>query len=202
MDQYEMIRTAHRAYETSISEISRITGHSRNTIKRAIRGEPWGYKERAHQPFPVLEKYLPIIDGWLIGDKDSPKKQRHTARRIYNRLVDEHGYKGSEPTVRRYVRFAKLSLGFATPCAFVPCDPDGRTAGVTLPPTRCCRNSLHIQSSSNSFNFLYIHRISSRYSPIVPVSSVGMFYRFISRILKAKTHKPVNRHAIMTHLLA
>ena len=76
MDQYEMIRTAHRVYETSISEISRITGHSRKTIKRAIRGEPWGYKERAHQPFPVLEKYLPIIDGWLIGDKDSPKKQR------------------------------------------------------------------------------------------------------------------------------
>ena len=183
MDQYEMIRTAHRAYETSISEISRITGHSRNTIKRAIRGEPWGYKERAHQPFPVLEKYLPIIDGWLIGDKDSPKKQRHTARRIYNRLVDEHGYKGSEPTVRRYVRFAKLSLGFATPCAFVPCDPDGRTAGVTLPPTRCCRNSLHIQSSSNSFNFLYILRISSRCSPIVPASFVGKLYKFYCAIL-------------------
>ena len=51
-----------------------ITGHSRNTIKKAIRGEPWGYKERSHQPFPVLEKYLAIIDGWLIGDKDKSEE--------------------------------------------------------------------------------------------------------------------------------
>jgi transposase len=124
MDQYEMIRTGCRVYGENISEMSRITGHSRNTIKKAIRGEPWGYKERAHQPFPALEKYLKIIDGWLTDDKDSPKKQRHTARRVYNRLVEEHGYKGSEPSVRRYVRFAKLALGLATPFAFIPCDPE------------------------------------------------------------------------------
>jgi len=54
-----------------------------------------GYKERAHQPFPVLDKYLAVIDEWLKSDKDKPKKQRHTARRIYNRLVEEQGYKGA-----------------------------------------------------------------------------------------------------------
>jgi len=59
-----------------------------------------------------------------LADKDRPKKQRHTARRIYNRLVEGHGYLGSEPTVRRYVRFAKLALGLDTPCAFIPCDPE------------------------------------------------------------------------------
>jgi transposase len=124
MDQYEMIRTAHRVYDANISEMARMTGHSRNTIKKAIRGEPWGYKERTHQPFPVLDKYLTVIDGWLKGDKDKPKKQRHTARRIYNRLVQEHGYKGSEPTVRRYVRFSKMALGIDISCAFIPCDPE------------------------------------------------------------------------------
>lgn len=111
MDQYELIRTGCRVYGKNISEMARMTGHSRNTIKKAIRGEPWGYKERQHQPYPVLDKYLEIIDGWLKGDKDNP----HTARRIYNRLVEEHGYKGSEPTVRRYVRSAKLSLVIETP---------------------------------------------------------------------------------------
>jgi len=55
MNQYEMIRTAYRVYGESISEMGRTTGHSRNTIKKAIRGEPWGYKERNHQPFPILE---------------------------------------------------------------------------------------------------------------------------------------------------
>ena len=129
MDQYEMIRTGCRVYGQNISEMARMTGHSRNTIKKAIRGEPWGYQERVHQPFPVLDKYLTVIDGWLMGDKDKPRKQRHTARRIYNRLVEEHGYKGSEPTVRRYVRFAKLSLGIGTSCAFIPCDPEAGHEG-------------------------------------------------------------------------
>ena len=58
MDQYEFIRTAHRAYGKNISELSRMTGHSRNTVKKALRGEAWGYSERKKQPFPVLGSYL------------------------------------------------------------------------------------------------------------------------------------------------
>ena len=64
-----------RVYGKNISEMARMTGHSRNTIKKAIRGDPWNYKERQHQPYPVLDKYLEIIDGCLKGDKDTPKKQ-------------------------------------------------------------------------------------------------------------------------------
>ncbi len=124
MDQYEFIRTAHRVYGLNISELARTSGHCRNTVKKAIRGEPWGYQERQHQPFPVLGPYLEAINRWLTEDKDRPKKQRHTARRIKNRLVKEHGYKGSESTVRRYVRMAKISLGLYTAQAFIPCDPE------------------------------------------------------------------------------
>ena len=129
MDQYELVRTGHRVYGRNISELARMTGHSRNTIKKAIRGEAWGYKERTHQPFPVLDGYLGIIDGWLEGDKDRPKKQRHTGRRVYNRLVEEHEYEGSESTVRRYVRFAKMRFGLDLPRAFVPCDPEAGYEG-------------------------------------------------------------------------
>ncbi len=124
MDQYEFIRTAHRAYGKNISELSRMTGHSRNTVKKALRGEPWGYSEREKQPFPVLGCYLDTIDGWLKDDREVPKKQHHTARRIYHRLVEEHGYKGSESTVRRYVSMAKMKLGLDRPGAFIPCDPE------------------------------------------------------------------------------
>jgi len=131
MDQYELVRTGHRVYGQKISELARLTGHSRNTIKKAIRGEPWGYSERQHQPFPVIGEYMPIIDRWLEHDKTQPSKQRHTARRIYNRLRNEHGYKGSEATVRRYVQCAKMRLGTNAPCAFIPCDPEaGREAEV------------------------------------------------------------------------
>ncbi len=124
MDQYELVRTAHRVYGKNISELSRMTGHSCNTIKKAIRGEPWGYKEREHQPFPVLEPYLEAIDTWIEGDKDQPKKQRHTARRVYHRLIEEHDYLGCESTVRRYVRLAKVKFGIGTSKAFIPCDPE------------------------------------------------------------------------------
>lgn len=124
VDQYEFIRTSYRVYGKKIKEIARETGHSKNTIKKILRGEYKGYKERDNQPFPVLEPYLEIIDGWLESDKENPKKQRHTAVRVYNRLKTEHGFKGAETTVRRYVREAKLRLGLNGQQAFIPSDPE------------------------------------------------------------------------------
>ena len=106
MDQYSFIRTAHRVYGKKIKQIERETGHSRDTMRKALRGEYSGYKARDEQPYPVLGPYLKIIDKWLEDDKAHPKKQRHTAVRIYNRLRQEHNFKGSETTVRRYVREA------------------------------------------------------------------------------------------------
>jgi len=123
VDQYEYIRTAHRVYGKKIREIARETGHSRNTIKKALKGEHSGYKPRAHQTFPVLGPYLKVIDNWLEYDKQSPKKQRHTAVRVYNRLKQEHGYTGSETAVRQYVRSQKLRIGLGARQAFIPLDP-------------------------------------------------------------------------------
>jgi len=123
VDQYDYIRTAHRVYGKKIREITRDTGHSRNTVKKVVRGEYSGYKPRINQPYPILGPYLKIIDRWLEDDKKSPKKQRHTAVRVYNRLEQEHGFKGAETTVRRYVREAKLRLGVGSPQAFIPLDP-------------------------------------------------------------------------------
>jgi transposase len=124
MDQYELVRTAHRVYGKNISEISRTTGHSRNTIKKALRGEGCGYKERQHQAFPALEPYLEVINRWLKEDKVNNKKQRHTSRRIYNRLLNEYGFKGGESTVRRYVKMARAKMGLECAKAFIPCDPE------------------------------------------------------------------------------
>jgi len=51
--QDEMIRTAHRVYDKSISELAQMMAHARNTVKKAIRGELWGYKERGHHCRPT-----------------------------------------------------------------------------------------------------------------------------------------------------
>ncbi len=124
MDQYELIRTAHRVYGKNISEIVRETGHARNTVKKALRGEFSGYTKRQSQPYPALEPYRAVIEKWLKEDTAQPKKQRHTAHRIYERLVEEYEFVGSEPTVRRYVRETKARLGLNGQAAFIPLDPD------------------------------------------------------------------------------
>jgi transposase len=125
MDQYEYIRTAHRVYGKNISELARQTGHSRNTIKKALHGESWGYREREQQSFPVLGPYRSLIEAWLRADKEVPKKQRHTARRVYNRLRTEQGYQGSESNVRRYVRLVRMELGIDPGReVFIACEAD------------------------------------------------------------------------------
>ncbi|MDL1969329.1 MAG: hypothetical protein LWW97_12550 [Deltaproteobacteria bacterium] len=56
VDQYDYIRTAHRVYGKKIKQIARQTGHSKNTIKKALRSEHSGYKFRIKQPYPVLDE--------------------------------------------------------------------------------------------------------------------------------------------------
>ncbi len=131
MDQYGYIRTAHRVYEKSIRQIEKETGHDRKTIRKVLQGEHSKYARRAFQPYPVLGRYLGLIDGWLEADREVDAGQRHTARRVYHRLVNEEGFKGGESTVRQYVRVAKMRLGVHKVKAFIPLEPDcGKEAEV------------------------------------------------------------------------
>ena len=123
VDQYEYIRIAHRVYGKKIREITRETGHSRNTVKKVLKNEYMGYSTRQSQPFPSLGPYLRTIDSWLVNDKDNPKKQRHTGTRIYNRLKTEKGYQGASSTVLRYVRIARQRIGIGARKVFIPLDP-------------------------------------------------------------------------------
>ncbi len=123
MDQYEHVRTANRVYGHSISKISKDTGHSRNTIRKALQEEHKGYAPRQKQSFPVLGPFSQTIDQWLLADKEEPKKQRHTARRIYNRMVSEFAFHGSESNVRKFVREARVRLDVGRPQVFIPLAP-------------------------------------------------------------------------------
>ncbi len=124
MDQYEHIRTAHRVYGHSISKIARDTGHSRNTIRKALQVEFQTYKPRQSQNFPVLGRFIQIIEQWLVDDKEQPQKQRHTARRVYNRLVAEFSFDGSESNVRKFVHEARVKLNVGDPKVFIPLAPE------------------------------------------------------------------------------
>jgi hypothetical protein len=70
-----------------------------------------------------LDAAKPVIDAMLCEDLDAPRKQRHTARRVLARLVDEHGFEVSYSSVRDYVARRRPEIaaeaGRATECGFV-----------------------------------------------------------------------------------
>lgn len=111
MVQQEYIRYLHFQEGVSIREISRRTGHHRATIRRCLQAPRPKYERQAPPQYPVLGPYIHLIDAWLIDDQKVKKKQRHTARRIYQRLRDEYGFRGGESTVRDYVRRRRRELG-------------------------------------------------------------------------------------------
>ena len=55
---------------------------------------PPGYRRTAPVRRPKLDGFTEIIDQWLKDDPDQPRKQRHTAKRIFDRLRAEHGFSG------------------------------------------------------------------------------------------------------------
>jgi transposase len=83
-------------------------GEAAEVVPRYRQGEP---RRR-----PVVSQVAPLIDRWLAADEQAPRKQRHTAHRIWERLTQEYGYRVAESTVRRYVRQAQAKA----PAAFMP----------------------------------------------------------------------------------
>ncbi|MDP2856553.1 MAG: IS21 family transposase, partial [Bacillota bacterium] len=112
VDEKELIRRAHFLQGLSMRRIARERRHSRHTVRRALEDPgPPVYRRRQPKPRPVLGPYTAVIDQWLVEDQQRPPKQRHTARRIYHRLVAEYGFAGGESTVRQYVREVGKALG-------------------------------------------------------------------------------------------
>ena len=65
---------------------------------------PPGYRRSKPVARPKLDPLVPMIDQLLVEDQGRPRKQRHTARRIFARLRAEHGFTGGETIVKDYVR--------------------------------------------------------------------------------------------------
>ena len=140
MDQFELIRMASRVYGKSIRQIGRETGHHRVTIRKALAGKEAQYRRQEKPRAPVMDPVAKIVEQWGVGDRQRPRQQRHTARRVYTRLLEEHEFTGAEVTVRRWVREWKAAHGWGRQEVVVPLDPevareaevDWGTAGVQM----------------------------------------------------------------------
>ncbi len=75
------------------------------TIQKVLRQEePPEDRRKSEWDKPVIGRFIPIIHAILDGDKKRHRKQRHTGKRIFERLRDEHEYTGGITVVRDEIR--------------------------------------------------------------------------------------------------
>jgi transposase len=120
VDEKEQIRRAFFLEGKTIREIARERHHSRETVKEALTDSSPPEYSQGPRTYPTMGPYQETIDGWLLDDQKRPRKQRHTAHRIYERLREEHQFQGAESTVRRFVRLRKEILQIGRPDVFIP----------------------------------------------------------------------------------
>jgi transposase len=119
VEQFEQIRRDQALEGLSIRALARRHGVHRRAVRQALESPlPPPKRSPASRPAPKLGPYRALIDEWLDGDSQAPRKQRHTARRIWQRLREEHGAEVSERQVDRYVAARRRMIGEVE--AFVP----------------------------------------------------------------------------------
>ena len=104
VDLYLRVRQA-CAEGMSQREAARVFNISRDTVAKMMTfSVPPGYRRTAEVRRPKLDPFIPIIEGWLEADRSMPRKQRHTAKRVFDRLRDECGFTGGYTIIKDYIR--------------------------------------------------------------------------------------------------
>ena len=109
MELYGRVRRAVLVEGRSQRGVAREFGIARKTIQKMLRySVPPGYQRQQAVKRPKLGPWLGVIDAILEEDKTRPAKQRHTAKRIFERLKAEQGFCGGYTIVKDYVHRAEL----------------------------------------------------------------------------------------------
>jgi transposase len=129
VEQFEQIRRDHAREELSIRELAKRHGVHRRAVRQALESAiPPAKRAPESRSAPKLGRYHAIVDEILEADREAPRKQRHTARRIWQRLVAEQGAVVSERQVSRYVHDKRRELGEVGE-VFVPLIADAGVEG-------------------------------------------------------------------------
>jgi transposase len=122
LDDWTSIRWMHFRDGKSARWISKEFGISRKTVSKYLaEADPPRYKLQNARAKPITGQWHEVVEEMLKEDETAPRKQRHTARRVFDRLK-EKGYDGSERTVRQMVAQIKNkpATGACVPLSFEP----------------------------------------------------------------------------------
>src|SRR3954467_14436073 len=109
VDLYARVRRACHVEGMSQRQAARVFGIDPKTVAKMLRfAVPPGYRRSKPPVRPKLDPLLPVIARIREGGRGRPRKERHTARRIFERLKAEHGFAGGETIVKDYVRERRL----------------------------------------------------------------------------------------------
>jgi transposase len=108
MQEWNAIRRKVLVERASKRSVCREHGLGWGTLERILRNsEPPGYRQAAPRAKTKIGPYLPVIEEIMAKDKDAHPKQRHTSKRIFERLRDEYGYSGGITQVKEAVARTK-----------------------------------------------------------------------------------------------
>lgn len=121
VELYEQIRREYEFGTGTIQGVSRKLGVHRRMVREAIQSALPALRKKTERPHLKMAPAASFIEGILESDRKAPRKQRHTARRIYDRIRAEiPGCTAAERTVRQYVEQRKHALGLSHQETFVP----------------------------------------------------------------------------------
>ena len=110
MEQFERIRRDARDEGLSIRALADKHGVHRRTVRAALADAVPPARKPPERVAPVLGPHEATIRRWLVEDLTAPRKQRHTARRIWQRLIEEEGAVVAESSVRNLVAQLRLEV--------------------------------------------------------------------------------------------